>query len=160
MGDWTTFFAAQVGASAALTGLVFVALSINLVRIIELPQLVHRAAEALIILVAPVLVGLAVLAPSTSRRTVGVVAFVIAAVAATLVNLLLLRGRAHARGRPVFEFRIRVAVAELAVIPAVVGSALLIANSTSGLRAIALGAALSIVGGMVDGWVLLVEILR
>ena len=30
VGDWTTFFAAQVGASAALTGLVFVALSINL----------------------------------------------------------------------------------------------------------------------------------
>ena len=55
----------------------------------EFPQLVGRAAEALIVLVAPVFVGLALLMPSTSRRAVGVVAFVIAAGTAALVNVLL-----------------------------------------------------------------------
>jgi hypothetical protein len=39
IGDWETFFAAQVGASAALAGLVFVALSINLKEILDLPGL-------------------------------------------------------------------------------------------------------------------------
>src|SRR5262249_51640091 len=48
--SWDSFFVAQVSASAALTGLVFVALSINLQRIMNFPQLVDRAAEALIVL--------------------------------------------------------------------------------------------------------------
>jgi modulator of FtsH protease len=160
VGDWTPFFAAQVGASAALTGLVFVALSINLASIIAAPQLVHRAAEALIVLVAPVLVGLAVLVPWSSRRSLGIGVLVVGVVAAAFVNTLLLRGRVHARGRPVREFRIRVTAAELAVLPAVVGGVMLIAGSVHGLRAVALGTAFSIAAGMVDAWVLLVEILR
>ncbi|HEY1738836.1 MAG TPA: hypothetical protein VGI86_09010 [Acidimicrobiia bacterium] len=160
MGSWNTFLEAQVGASAALTGLVFVALSINLASIIEAPQLVHRAAEALVVLVSPVLIGLGVLAPASSLRSIGVTVLVLAGIAAAIVNLLLVRGRVHARGRPVREFRVRVIGAELAVLPAVVGSVMLIANSRSGLRAVALGAVFSIAAGMIDAWVLLVEILR
>ena len=57
VGDWSTFFAAQVGAGAALTGLVFVALSINLKQILAFPGLPSRAAEAIILLMQPVLIG-------------------------------------------------------------------------------------------------------
>jgi modulator of FtsH protease len=42
--SWEPFFVAQVGASAALTGLVFVALSINLSRIIGDHVLIGRPA--------------------------------------------------------------------------------------------------------------------
>jgi hypothetical protein len=44
---WESFFIAQVGASAALTGLIFVALSINLDKVMQSPQLIGRAGEAL-----------------------------------------------------------------------------------------------------------------
>jgi hypothetical protein len=44
---WVTFFSAQVGASAALAVLIFVAVSINLARIVEARALVARAAKAL-----------------------------------------------------------------------------------------------------------------
>ena len=37
--DWANFFVAEVGASAALSGLVVVAISINLSRILFFPQL-------------------------------------------------------------------------------------------------------------------------
>ena len=49
---WSDFFVAQVGATAALAGLVVVAISINLQRILSFPQLPGRAAEMLILLVA------------------------------------------------------------------------------------------------------------
>ncbi len=36
MKEWHDFFVAQVGATAALTGLVFVALSVNITQILRL----------------------------------------------------------------------------------------------------------------------------
>ena len=160
MGAWDSFFVAQVSASAALTGLVFVALSINLARVMTYPQLVQRAAEALIVLVAPVLIGMAILMPSTSLRATGLTVLAIAVLAALIVNLLLLRARAHAAARPAYELRVRVVNAEFAVAPQIIGGILLIAQQSGGLRFVALGAGLSIVVGMFDAWVLLVEILR
>src|ERR1044072_1131099 len=48
MAEWSDFFVAEVGASAALAGLVIVAISINLARIIAYPWLPGRAAETLV----------------------------------------------------------------------------------------------------------------
>ena len=44
---WTTFFVAASGASAALAGLVFVALSVNISHIIKAPHLPPRAAATI-----------------------------------------------------------------------------------------------------------------
>ncbi|HEX3901634.1 MAG TPA: hypothetical protein VH853_02220 [Polyangia bacterium] len=40
---WESFFVAEVGAAAALTGLLFVAVSINLSKVLAFPQLPGRA---------------------------------------------------------------------------------------------------------------------
>jgi len=63
IADWNGFFTAQARAFAALTGLVFVALSINLKEILSSPGLPGRAGEAVIVLVTPVLVGLLAFSP-------------------------------------------------------------------------------------------------
>jgi len=44
--DWTDFLVAEVGASAALAGLLLVAISINVANILEYRSTVTRAAEA------------------------------------------------------------------------------------------------------------------
>jgi hypothetical protein len=46
--EWGSFFAAELGALASLTGFVVVAISINLARILSYPHLPTRAGEALI----------------------------------------------------------------------------------------------------------------
>jgi hypothetical protein len=51
--DWGNFVVAEVGAAAALTGRVSVAVAINLPRILSYAHLPGRAAEGLVTLVVP-----------------------------------------------------------------------------------------------------------
>ncbi len=64
IADWKDFFVAISGAAAALAGLLFVALSINLTRIIN-RGIVDRAAETLILLASVLTVGLLGLIPQS-----------------------------------------------------------------------------------------------
>jgi hypothetical protein len=49
--EWSAFFSAEVAASAALAGLLFVSISINLAQILANPNLPPRAAKAVTTLV-------------------------------------------------------------------------------------------------------------
>lgn len=70
--EWHDFFVAQAGAAAALTGLIFVAVSINLGRILGYPHLPTRALEAIVTLLSVLLVSTWVLVPGQSCRVLGV----------------------------------------------------------------------------------------
>jgi hypothetical protein len=160
MGSWQTLFATQAGAAAALTGLVFVALSINLKEILALPGLADRAGEALLLLMLPVVNGLVGVLPQTSIRALGAEFLVIAVFVWVMVTRILLTGRRAVRDRPPREFITRSVAAQAAIVPAVVAGCLLLAGSSSGLWSQAAAVPLCIVAGVGDAWVLLVEILR
>jgi hypothetical protein len=66
-GPWTGYAAAAVAAGATLSGLVFVAVSINLNRILELPSLPVRAWQTLSMLMTPPTVGFFLLVPGQPR---------------------------------------------------------------------------------------------
>jgi modulator of FtsH protease len=160
-GDWAAFFTAEVGASAALAGLVFVALSINLRDIIVDSALVGRAAQALLLLILPVGSGLAVLAPYNSRAD-GAIALAIATGIALAVNRLLLHGTRRP-DRPLRELAFQVSTVELALAPVLSGAILLTSGSDLGDLGhglLGFGNLASIGVGILGGWVLLVEILR
>ncbi len=63
MEPWGGFFIAQVGASAALAGLVFVAVSLNLTKILALAHLPKRAFQALTVLMEILVVSSLALIP-------------------------------------------------------------------------------------------------
>jgi len=153
-------FATQAGVGAALTGLVFVALSINLKQILALPSLAGRAGEALLLLLLPVVNGLIGVLPQTSSRALGGELLGIAAVLWILVSWILRAGHKAARARPAHEFVTRAAAAQSAVLPAVIAGCLLLSGNSSGLWWQAAATLLCIVAGVADAWVLLVEILR
>ena len=75
--DWANFFGAEAGAAASLTGLVIVAISINLSRILSFPQLPGRAIETLVMLVGVLLVSSVGLAPGQPKAALGMEIFAI-----------------------------------------------------------------------------------
>jgi hypothetical protein len=71
LASWSAYFQAQGGAAAALTGLLFVALSFNLERIAADRTWLSRAGTGLIYLAQPVIMSLVALFPTRTGGPVG-----------------------------------------------------------------------------------------
>jgi hypothetical protein len=69
--QWGIFAQIVGGASAALTGLLFVAVSLNLPRIAASPLLREAAAKTLIVLLTPLLVTILMAIPGQTTRLLG-----------------------------------------------------------------------------------------
>jgi hypothetical protein len=68
---WDSFFTAEVGASAALAGLIFVSITINLQRIVANPSVTARAFQALLFLVGTFLLAALLLVPGQTPQEQG-----------------------------------------------------------------------------------------
>lgn len=158
VSQWSTYFSAQVGAGAALSGLVFVALSINLRQILSASSLVGRAAEALLVLLLPVIVGLLALAPSTSGASASPILVFILVVGAAVV-VIIVRAR-HDTGRSTRDYALRVIFVAGAVLVEAMGGLLVVTQSSAGPAWLADGGIVCMLAGVAEAWVLLVEILR
>jgi hypothetical protein len=165
MDEWHDFFLAQAGAAGVLTGLVFVGVSINLDKIVSDPNsgLPGRAAEALILLVAVLIMSTSLLVPGQGAVMVG--AEVLALGVAALVWILaiqLLRVRDWATMSPDLRrpFVLRVALGQTALLTLVVAGVTIMALGPGGLYWLVAGTNLAILVALFDAWVLLVEINR
>lgn len=157
--EWTDLFVAVAGASAALTGLLFVAVSINLERILEFEGLPERALETLLFLVLALLVSILALIPGQSHVALGLELLIVSLVAATvIVRLPTLRMSDHEveRAWVVARWTVRLS----ATVPFLVGGASVLAESGGGLYWVVAGIVFAIIGAVASAWVLLVEILR
>src|ERR1700679_2233318 len=95
--DWHAFFTGAIGASAALTGLLFVAISINLDQILKFPQLPGRAAGTLGTLLASLAVSGFALAPGQSIRVLGWEIIAVGSVVGLQALVVTLRNRGLAQ---------------------------------------------------------------
>jgi len=160
ISDWSGFFSANVGASAALVGLVTVAISINLTRILAFEHLPARAGESLWILTAVFTICEIALFPRVSQTTLGAVA-----VALAIVSLLFgARNQWASRsvaGAVAIDRQIIGGIGRLAAsAPIGVGGALLLLHAPDGVSWIAAGVVTSLAVSVMNAWVLLVEIIR
>jgi modulator of FtsH protease len=159
-GDWTTFFSALVGAGAALTGLVFVALSINLKQILAFPGLPSRAGEAIILLMEPVIIGAIVLIPGQSLPALGIEILIVGVLTTYQINKMIWNARALHAELPGWQVATRIGFAEAATIPTLVAGGMLLGGVSQGLYVQAAGLFFCMLDGVLDAWVLLVEIMR
>jgi hypothetical protein len=159
VSEWTEFFVAGAGASAALAGLVFVAVSINVDRILRFQGLPERALATVMLLLSVVLVSLIGLMPGQSRGALAGELLGVGLVFAVVILGLTSRSMASRDRRRVPALGNWLLVV-LGTVPVVLGAVSLFAEAGGGLYWVAAGIVLATAGAVANAWVLLVEILR
>jgi hypothetical protein len=155
---WHDFFMAAVGASAALLGLLFVSLSINIQTILKYPFLPGRAAATLGILLVVLVVCFLGLAPHEGAMTFGweIVAVSLMSSGQTIWTSIHRRRSGDRLSWTLFSL----AQLLIPVVAILIGGVSLIAGAGGGIYWVLVGTALVFVAASINAWVLLVEILR
>ncbi len=159
--EWKDLFVAMAGASAALAGLLFVAVSINVDRIIHYKGLPERGIETLALLLTALVVSIAGLMPGQGHVAFGVELLVIAiALFAILLAMPVTHQLPDDAARPpawrLSRWSVRLTGPGLLLIGAL---AELFAFG-GGLYWVAAAFVFLTLGAVANAWVLLVEILR
>jgi len=85
---WENFAVISGSAAGALTGLLFVAVSLNRDRIVGHPALRSEAGQTLVLFLLALLLSLLLVIPGTSPRLLGVVLVVVAIASGTILTVL------------------------------------------------------------------------
>lgn len=153
---WHDFFVAAVGASAALLGLLFVTISINLEHILKYPQLPGRAASTLGTLLTVLVICCFGLAPAQPTRAFGSEIVAMTLLVGTQILWVSHRDPAHP-----LTWTIRsVSILLVPVLVLLGGGVSLLAGGGGGIYWLLFGTVLAFIGASINAWVLLVEILR
>ena len=156
---WSTFFAAMLGAAATLAGLLFVAVSINLDRVLLNTRLLARAGETLIGLMLSLVASATLLAPQPVHASAGEL-LAVCVIVAVLALRVQLRHGPDRPSDPWWWFAVRVATVQAVAVPAAIGCASMLLGGGGGLRWVALGLTSGFALTVYSAWVLLVEIVR
>jgi len=158
--EWSGFGEAVATAAAALAGLLFIAVSINLKRILEFPSLPTRAGQTLIFFVTPLITALLIITPGQARIALAVE---LMATGLTIGGMQVYLDVKTDRGEEDTLYRRLVSVlipAPFSCGPLVIAGATLAAQAGGGLYWLVPSVLAAIIFGLSNVWVLLVEILR
>lgn len=161
LGSWTAFFDTGAEAAATLTGLVMVAISVNVQRILSARHLPARAFAAVGTMVVVLIASLAALIPQP-MQAFAVEMDMVAVIAWSLhlpTSRRYISGHIEA-GRPRRERVFSIALAQAKVLPLTLGGVLLTLGHPAGVYCIAAALVIALVASVLDAWILLVEILR
>ena len=159
---WSNFLIAQAGAAAALTGLVFVAVSINLPRILELPGVTMRAAQSISQLFGALTIATLLLIPDQSTEAIGWELLSVGGLLWVIQSLLQVQQIriGFKVGWPLWWTVWRLAFSQFATLPFCIAGGGLLTGAADALYWMAPGYICSLALGMASAWVLLIEIMR
>ena len=160
MPSWDGFFSAEVGASAALAGLIFVGFSVNLNKIISNRRLVDRGLQSIIVLVVSLVISSAYLVPGQGSFLFGVEILIISAVAWIInTRIDVISAKIVEKKYRVFNF-LNIFSSQAALVPFIAGGIVSIFLGIAALYLLVAGILLCYVKAIVDSWILIVEINR
>jgi hypothetical protein len=155
---------AAAGAAAALSGLIFVAVSINLRELLALEKrlgtsyLTGRALESLAALLVVLGVSLVGLDPAISRAVFGIV--LLGCAAGSAISPVRAAGAYHSTHARPTAFGLRMFLSGLLVAGYAVAGATLLAQAGGGLHWLPFAFVLAVTIAASNAWILLVEVLR
>lgn len=160
MSGWENFFLGELGASAALAGLIFVGLSINLQKIMETSHLPNRVLEALVVLVAVLFLASFMLIPNQSFLAIGIEVLLVGLCEWIVIVYLQIDSL---RKMPA-EFRLSFAriilICQMATLSLIIAGVIFLTGGAEGFYWIVAATLLSFLTTFVDTWVLVIEINR
>jgi modulator of FtsH protease len=161
---WGVLFLAAAGATAALSGLIFVGLSVNIRTVLAADKrdgqnfLTGRALEALAALLTVLLISLVGLVPAMPRGALAAFILVAGAGSATSPVRALLASRPG--GAPDTPLLLRLITAAGLTVTLLLAGVTLATGHGGGLYWLPAAFVLAIVIAAVNAWVMLVEVLR
>ncbi len=157
---WHEFAVMVGGAAAALAGLLVVAMSINIEQIVAEKALPRRAAAALIMTVFPSILSMCILIPDQSTDVLGIELILLAAALGASVPRF---NRPSTRtGHQTVRQWVGSALIPmlLLLVPLLLAGIGMITTSLGGMYWLPVAVFAALFGGLVQAWVLLVEIRR
>ncbi len=160
MNEWHDFYVAAAGAAAALAGLIFVALSINLNKIIADKGLPYKAIVSLSLLLSILIVSFIALVPNQASQllgweitTLGIIVWLIA-IRVDLGNFKV--SPKEYTWQQVFNL----VFDQVSILPYIIGGIRIILIGEAGLYWIVPAVIFSFIKATINAWILLVEINR
>jgi hypothetical protein len=160
LSDWQTFLSMQAGAAATLTGLVFVAVSINLSKIVATPLLTVRVVESLVQFLQVFFVCSMMIVPRQSSFALAIEILVVVFISWIMQILGFIRYHRARLGNPHWWLGLRFAVTHFSTIPFFVVAIDLLLGLNNALYWSIPGFVFSFVAGLFNSWVLLIEVAR
>jgi hypothetical protein len=158
-GDWASFAVAITAAAATLAGLLFVAVSINLQRILSFRNLPARAAQTLILFTTPLITGLFLVIPGQASADLAWELLLTGAVIGGTQIWINARSPRSDQETPLTWIVARASAVVSCGCLLVAGGTLL-AQAGGGLYWLVPSVLAALIFGLGNTWVLLVEILR
>ena len=160
MHEWSDFFVATAGAAAALTGLIFVGVSISLTKILALPTLPNRAFVSITLLLCILTISVLALVPQKLITWLGFDILIIGMVVWIIVTRIDFKNYKKIDKEYKRHYFWMLAVDQLAILPYLFAGLLISFQNSSGLYWIVPAIIVSFIKSVTDAWVLLVEINR
>ena len=158
MEAWDTFAEISGSAAAALTGLLFVAVSIRIASIARSQELRNRAAQTLSLFGTVLIVSVLIAIPRQAYRTLGVELVVLAVITGTGLYILDRRAKGDRSNQaiaPALEAVTPITVTSLLLLAAGI---VLVVGVPAGLYVLVGPVVVALAGGVASAWLFLTKI--